>query len=546
MSSLLLRHLRSQRPVLLRVAALSTVEAAPALASGLVIAAALDQGFLVGSPMVGTAWLALLAALHVVRGLAERAVFPLLSEVVESFRDSLVSRVVGGTIHRAADSRSSHSSTVDSAAVGRLTGQVEQARGLTGALLRTVRPMVLTLVAAVAGFVALAPSLVLIMGVPLLVVLVAFPFTVRALARRRREVVLADEEVAARSGQVLLGLRDITALGVQDRAAEPVIDAAERHAAASAAQGRVEAVRALLTMAGGYVPLLLLIGFGPWLLGSRVLSPGEFVGAATYVTAHLLPALRMLTGTVSGLWTQLAVTLTRIAETTAAPPPTVRDSALPEGCDVIAEGLTFSYGAAAEPVVRELDLAIAAGDHLAIVGASGSGKSTLAALLAGVEEPDTGRVLLGGVPITSVDRGEVALIPQQAFVFVGTLGENLRYLAREATDAELDHAADALGMRPIVDRLGGYSAVVDAAALSGGERQLIALARVYLSRATVVILDEATSELDPAAEDRVERAFAARRGTLIVVAHRLASADRARRVFTLCALGAQETVPRSR
>ncbi|GAA4011965.1 ABC transporter ATP-binding protein [Allokutzneria multivorans] len=516
---MLLSHLRTRGAALTRIAGWSVVEAGPALASGLVIATALDTGFLAGSPLVGTAWLGVLALLHVLRGVAERAVFPHLAEVVESFRDNLVTRVVEGTIHAAVAHRGSHSTTADPAVISRLTGQVEQARGLTGALVRTLRPLVLTLAVAVVGAAALAPVMLLIMGVPLVVVLLVFPFTVRALARRRRAVVLADERVAAETGRVLLGRRDITALGVEDRAAGAVVDAAEEHAAATVAQGRVEALRVLLTTAGGYVPLVILIGAGPALLASATLTPGEFVGAATYISAHLLPALRMITGTVSGFWTQLSVTLTRIEETSQPPAPAAPRTAHPSSNELVAEELSFSYGVSAEPIVRGLDLTVGAGGHLAIAGASGIGKSTLASLLAGVDEPHSGRVLLGGVPITEVDRAEVALIPQQAFVFVGTLGENLRYLS-EASDEELDRAVDVLGARALVDRIGGYESTVDASALSAGERQLIALVRVYVSKARLVVLDEATSDLDAAAERHVERSFSARPGTLVTISHR--------------------------
>ena len=124
------------------------------------------------------------------------------------------------------------------------------------------------------------------------------------------------------------------------------------------------------------------------------------------------------------------------------------------------------------------------------------------------------------------------LIPQQAYVFAGTLEDNLTYF-KPAGKAELDEAAEAIGLTPVVTRLGGYGAAIVPAALSAGERQLIALTRAYLPPARVVILDEATCHLDPAAEERAEAAFARRGGTLIVIAHRISSARRARRVLVL-------------
>lgn len=129
----------------------------------------------------------------------------------------------------------------------------------------------------------------------------------------------------------------------------------------------------------------------------------------------------------------------------------------------------------------------------------------------------------------------IAFVPQEAYVFAGTVRENLCYLNPAAGDADLASAARALGATELVERLGGYDAEIDdpATQLSSGERQLLVLVRVHLSPAGVVILDEATCHLDPVAEARAEAAFAARPGTLVVVAHRLASAYRARRVLLL-------------
>jgi ATP-binding cassette subfamily C protein len=223
---------------------------------------------------------------------------------------------------------------------------------------------------------------------------------------------------------------------------------------------------------------------------------------------------------------------------------------MPPGHDLEARSLSFAYGPSAEPVIRDLDLAIPDGDHLAIVGPSGIGKSTLAYLLAGMLSPLGGEVTLGGVAPATLDAATLArarvLIPQEAYVFAGTLGDNLSYLDPEATAETLDDAVGAVGLRPLVDRLGGYLADVDPAALSAGERQLIALTRAYLSPARIALLDEATCHLDPAAEARAERAFACRPGTLVVIAHRVSSALRARRILVLdgtrAVVGTHETL----
>ncbi|WP_033308544.1 ATP-binding cassette domain-containing protein [Streptomyces iakyrus] len=214
--------------------------------------------------------------------------------------------------------------------------------------------------------------------------------------------------------------------------------------------------------------------------------------------------------------------------------------------------VTFAYGPASTPVVQDLDLDLPRGAHLAVVGPSGAGKSTLTALVAGLLTPSRGTVRVGGHPVPGPEAaaGRV-LIPQEAYVFGGTLAENLAYLRPDPVpEEELLAAAEAVGLTPLAGRLGGLGARVDPTALSAGERQLVALARAWLSHAPLALLDEATCHLDPETEERAERAFAARPGgTLVVVAHRISSARRAGRVLVMdgrsTALGGHEELMRS-
>jgi ATP-binding cassette subfamily C protein len=209
----------------------------------------------------------------------------------------------------------------------------------------------------------------------------------------------------------------------------------------------------------------------------------------------------------------------------------------PRGHRVVLRDVTFGFGRVSEPVIGGLSLVITEGEHLAIVGPSGVGKSTLAGLIAGLLEPQRGAVLLGGAPVAALDATTAArhraLIPQEGHVFAGTLRENLVDLRPDAPDAVIDNAVNRLGARALVERLGGPEARLDPHALAAGERQLLTLVRSYISPARLVILDEATCHLDPQAEARVERVFASRDGSLIVVAHRISSALRARRVLVL-------------
>jgi ATP-binding cassette subfamily C protein len=248
--------------------------------------------------------------------------------------------------------------------------------------------------------------------------------------------------------------------------------------------------------------------------------------------------LRTLIAGLGSSGLRFVVTLGHLLDVTARPPAPDPHAAPPvRGYDLALRGVTFAYGRQAEPVLRDLDLVVPEGDHLAIIGPSGIGKSTLAGVLCGLLRPDAGTVALGGAPATDLSSDRLArirvLIPQEAYVFTGTLRENLTYLRATATTRDLDRAVHAVGAQSLLARLGGLDAQLSPADLSAGERQLLALARAYLCEAPLVVLDEATCHLDPAAERLAEEAFADREGTLIVIAHRLSSALRARRVLVL-------------
>lgn len=227
---------------------------------------------------------------------------------------------------------------------------------------------------------------------------------------------------------------------------------------------------------------------------------------------------------------------------TAAPRATAAGP-VPAALDVELRDVTFAYGPHARPVLQNLSLRIPAGSHLAVVGPSGIGKSTLAGLIAGLALPQTGSILLGGRPLPGVVddylHRAVVLIPQEAYIFAGTLRDNLAYLRPGVCDRELDRAVSVLGARPMTDLLGGFPSEIRPASLSAGQRQLIALIRAYVSKAAVTILDEATCHLDLEAEALAEEAFTDRPGTLIIIAHRISSARRASQVLLLDGTGTQ-------
>ncbi|WHM38916.1 ABC transporter ATP-binding protein [Streptomyces sp. BPTC-684] len=502
---------------LLRLAAWSALEAGETFLLGYALARALDRGFLAGHTDVGLGWLGL-AALGVLAGsFGTGRVHLAVAALVEPVRDDLVRKVVRRALR-----------APDGAAVSRLTHQVEIARDTLAGLVMVSRTFVVTAVGALIGLFSLAPVLLPVVALPLAAGLALFLATLRPLARRQEVFLAADEALAAELGLAVGGLRDITAAGAQDRVGRDVRERIDAEFHASRALARWGVLRTLAAGIGGRLTVVLLLAAAPWLLDHGV-TPGAFVGALAYLTQSLIPALQSL---MQGLGTSGARLFVVLRRLTADPGAGGEAQADPLGAPgpgeaVRLRGVTFAYGPGAAPVVDHLDLTVPHGGHLAVVGPSGIGKSTLAELMAGVRAPDSGEVLRGCARV---------LVPQQAYVFTDTVRANLTYLCPDDPpgDEDLLDSCTAVGARELVDRLGGLDATLAPSELSAGERQLIALARAYAAPAPLVLLDEATCHLDPAAEARAERAFARRPGTaLVVVAHRTGSAGRARQVLVL-------------
>jgi ABC-type multidrug transport system fused ATPase/permease subunit len=534
--ALLCRELRVQRRATGRIVLWSVVESLPSLVSGLAVAAAIDR-FLTRDVVAGLGFLGLLVVVAAIGATATRQLFPWLAAVVEPIRDSLVAAVVEGAV---ADVTTGPRKGSGAAGVARLTEQVQLVRNMLFALLRSVRQTAFTFIAALVGLAVLAPAAALATGMLVALTLALFALLLPGLAVRHKAVLLAEEEVARRAATAFGGVRDAIACGGEDRTIQDVSAAVDDEATLARALSGAAAVRRLIVFVGGQLPLIVLLATAPWLVRKSYLTFGEVVGAATYLTASLEPALRNLVEVVWGWGLDLAVHLTWLGEGFAEAEPTEGGSMPPPDCyDLDVRGIAFAYGPYAEPVVRQLNLTVPMGDHLAVIGPSGIGKSTLANLLAGLLRPQRGAVLVGGVDVGELRETDLrwllGLIPQEAYVFAGTLRENLAYLAPQATERELTQAAAAIGLEPLIERLGGFDALVGVggADLSNGEKQLIALVRVYLSPSRIVILDEATSGLDPMTEGRAEAALAQRPGTLVVIAHRISSARRANRILLL-------------
>ncbi len=289
----------------------------------------------------------------------------------------------------------------------------------------------------------------------------------------------------------------------------------------------------------GVAGTAMIIGYGGWLSGQGAVTVGTVAAFVLYLNNLFEPVqqLSQLYNTVQSA----GAGLNKIFGVFDTPPSIVeRPGAvdLPAAGPLTLEHVTFGYGDN-EPVLHDVSLVVQPGERLALVGPTGAGKSTVAKLLARFYDPRMGRVEMDGVDLRDATlsslRERIVVVPQEGFLFAGSVRDNVRVGRADATDEDIEHAVDVLGLRERFDALpDGLDTEVRerGSRLSAGERQLVSLCRAALADPAVLVLDEATSNLDPGTEHAVEQALERlmEGRTVIVVAHRLSTAARADRI----------------
>jgi len=287
----------------------------------------------------------------------------------------------------------------------------------------------------------------------------------------------------------------------------------------------------------GYVlPLLGVLAFGGWLVGHGSITIGALTTGLLYTQMLTDPVDQVL------MWyDELQVgqaSLARLVGVQEVPDPETDPTLEPLDDRIVVDDVRFGYRAGRD-VLHGINLDVAPGERLALVGPSGAGKSTLGRLMAGIYAPRTGAVEMGGAALslmpTEKVRTQVALVNQEHHVFVGTLRDNLLLAKPDADDAELTAALESVDATPWVETLGaGLDTEVGAGAhaLAPGQSQQVALARLILADPHTLVLDEATSLLDPRAARHLERSLSAvlEGRTVIAIAHRLHTAYDADRI----------------
>lgn len=362
--------------------------------------------------------------------------------------------------------------------------------------------------------------------------------------RERIADVLADLQ------ESLAGVRIVTAYNRQRYNTVRHVDIIGEHYDANVAATKVAAVYGPGTELVGTAGQALILLVGGWMVLDNRLTVGELTAFVLYLSAFFAPIQQLVQLYNTYQSGQAAVAKLRDLLGTD-PSVSERPDAVvlpPIAGELRLESVTFGYDPD-RPVLRDVDLTIAAGETFAFVGPTGAGKSTIAKLITRFYDPDEGRLLVDGHDLRDVTieslRRQLGVVPQEPFLFAGSVRDNIAFAHPDASDDEVWEAVRAVGVDELVERLpqGIDSPVFErGSSLSSGERQLLALARAFLAQPRVLVLDEATSSLDLRSEAIIEHALDVilEGRTAIIIAHRLSTAMRADRIAVVADGGIAE------
>lgn len=384
-----------------------------------------------------------------------------------------------------------------------------------------------------------------------LMILALVPVIVAGSLVFRRFADRAYRMVRERIGQVLgslqegiTGVRVVQAYGQEASQAGNFGDVNNRYFEANMAAARAIATYFPAVDFVRTVALALILGVGGLRVIDGSLSFGSLIAFLLYLAWFFDPVVQ-LSNTYNLLQSALAALskLFGVLDRKPAVPegPGTPTSALTGDGAVRFAGVGFGYDESI-PVLRDVDLDIAPGERVAVVGETGAGKSTVAKLAVRFYDPTSGSITIDGVDLRDMStadlRRTITMVPQEGFLFSGSLRDNIRYARPDMGDDAIWEVCDTIGIadwvRTLPERL-DTEVRERGSRLSSGERQLVALARALAADPTVIVLDEATSNLDPETEVRVEDALGIllENRTAIVIAHRLQTAERADRVVVM-------------
>ncbi len=470
-----------------------------------------------------------LVAQTILTWFARRASFVLSEQIFAELREDFMRRVLALPL-----------STVERAGTGDL---VSRTTSDVDSLARTIRFAVPeTLIAAVTTVLTVAAAIWVnpLAAIPCITGVPAIWFGTRWYLKRAPAGYLWERAAYATLtgtvGETVDGGRTVEALGLrEERVGRIDADLAEAYRA----ERRTLYLRTIWfpTAEFAYVlPVAASLAWGGWLVSAGYASIGEVTAVSLYVVQLADPVDRLIS------WLDEiqvgATSFARLVGIARVPPDRSATGERPDGDRLRAEDVRYAY-VPGRDVLHGIDLDLQTGERVAVVGPSGAGKSTLGRLLAGIHPPRLGRVEVGGVSLVDLPldtlRREVALVTQEQHVFVGTLAENLRLARTGASDEQLAAALAAVdGLEWAESLPDGLETVVGAGGypLTPPQSQQVALARLVLADPHTLVLDEATSLLDPRAARHLERSLGSvlRGRTVVAIAHRLHTAHDADRV----------------
>jgi ATP-binding cassette, subfamily B, bacterial len=428
--------------------------------------------------------------------------------------------------------------------ISRLTNDVQALDSLVTDGVITLISSSLTLIGVVVILLALDPPLALVTFItfPLLAVgSVVFRIAATGAYRLTREKIA---NITAYLQETLSGVRVVRSFAQEPRHLKRMSELNEENRAANMATVYLNAAYFPAVELLSAIGTAVILFYGGYQVINGHLEIGVLVAFVGYLAAFFDPIQQ-----ISQLYTtyqQGMAALDKIFDLLETQPDmTDRPNALDPGRlrgEIELAEVSFSYGGDDEWALREVDLHIPAGQTVALVGETGAGKSTFAKLVARFYDPQSGQVLVDGHDLRELSskalRSQLGIVPQEGFLFSGTVRENIAFGCPEASEEEIHAAAATVGAEPFIERLrDGYETEVGERGvhLSAGQRQLIAFARALLAEPRILILDEATSNVDVRTERTIERGLERllMGRTAIVIAHRLSTIRRAGRIVVL-------------
>jgi ATP-binding cassette subfamily B protein len=391
--------------------------------------------------------------------------------------------------------------------ISRLTADTTQIKSAVGASVSIALRNFMLFVGATAMMVITSPRLsgFVLLAIPLMVIpLVAFGRWVRRLSRNAQDTLA---EATAYASELVGAIRTVQAYTSEKLADARFGGEVEQAYEAARSSTRARAVLTAIIIFIVFTSVVAILWIGSHDVLTGAITPGR-LGQFVLYTAFAAAGL----GQLSEVWGEVSAAsgaaerlfeILRVKSAIAAP-ASPQALPVPARGDVAFEGVSFAYPTRPNaPAVDGVSLAVRAGEKVAIVGPSGAGKSTLFHLLLRFYDPLRGVIAFDGVPIRAADprelRARIALVPQESVVFAASARENIRFGRPDATDAEVERAADLAHATEFIRRLpGGFESELGerGVTLSGGQRQRIAIARAILRDAPLLLLDEATSSLD--------------------------------------------------